>query len=336
MVDPMRSRTLVSRGGGSFRVCGRLAVSAALVPFLGVACGSKTGLLVPFEDSGVPVDAGPDIAIVDSSPPREEDAAIVEEDALPPIDVRPPPNDCPDAGSTLVYVISENNTLYSFYPPTATFSTVIGNIACPSSSMPFSMAVARNGIAYIIFNDGELFEVDTQAATLPCRATGFVMGQGGFAPRFGMGFSRDAVGPGETLYVASGSNGMTGGPNQLGRIDTNALQLTVVGNLTPSIDDTELTGTGAGDLFGFYATLNGSEIAQIDKANAQVTGYAPLPGILQGSGWAFAYWGGDFYTFTAPSGNTVVTRYRPSDQSIVQVATIPDIIVGAGVSTCAP
>jgi hypothetical protein len=314
-----------------------MALSVALVPILGLACGSKTGLLVPFEDSGVPVDAGPDIHVVDSSPPPEEDSAVAEEDALPPIDVQvPPPNLCPDAGSTLIYVITETNTLYSFYPPTATFSTVIGNIACPSTSVPFSMAVSRNGIAYIIFDDGELFEIDTQSATLPCRSTGFVMGQGGFAARFGMGFSRDAVGPGETLYVASGSNGMTGGPNQLARIDTMTLQLTVIGSLTPSIDDTELTGTGAGDLFGFYGGVNGSAIAQIDKANAQVTGSAPLPGVTQGSGWAFAYWGGDFYTFTAPAGGTVVTRYRPSDQSIVQVASTTDIVVGAGVSTCAP
>jgi hypothetical protein len=323
MVDPMRVRLL-------------FAVSAALAPLLGVACGSKTGLLVPIEDSGVPVDAGPDIAIVDSSPPPEEDAAIVEEDALPPIDVQPPPpNLCPDAGSTLIYVITQTNTLYSFYPPTATFSTVIGNIACPSTSTPFSMAVARSGIAYVVFSDGELFEVDTQAATLPCRPTGFVSGQGGFAPRFGMGFSRDPAGPGETLYVASASSG-NGGPPQLARIDTTTFQLSIVGNLTPSINDAELTGTGAGDLFGFYSTANGSEIAQIDKGNAMVTGYAPLPGVVQGTGWAFAYWGGDFYTFTAPGGSTVVTRYRPSDQSVVLVASIGEVVVGAGVSTCAP
>jgi hypothetical protein len=274
---------------------------------------------------------------VDSSSPPEEDAAVIEEDGLPPIDVQPPPpHDCPDAGSTLIYVITENNTLYSFDPPTAAFSTVIGNIACPSSSSPFSMAVARNGIAYIIFYDGELFEIDTQAKTLPCRPTGFVSGQGGFAPRFGMGFSRDPVGSGETLYVASGSSGMTGGPPQLARIDTKTFQLAFIGNFTPSIDDAELTGTGAGGLFGFYATTAGSSIAQIDKANAQVTGYAPLPSVDQGAGWAFAYWGGDFYTFTAPGGGTVVTRYRPSDQSVVPVASISDVVVGAGVSTCAP
>jgi hypothetical protein len=327
MVDPMRSRPL-------------LAVCAALAPILGVACGSKTGLLVPIDpDSGVSVDAGPDTAIVDSSLPPEEDSAVVEEDALPTIDVHPPPpTDCLDAGATLIYVITESNTLYSFYPPTSTFSTVIGNIACPSTSQPFSMAVARTGVAYIVFYDGTLFEVDTQSASLPCMPTPFATGQGGFAPRFGMGFSRDAVGTGETLYVASGSSGMTGGPPQLARIDTTSFQLTIVGNLTPSIDDAELTGTGAGDLFGFYSTGSGSEIAQIDKGNAMVTGYAPLPGVAQGSGWAFAYWGGDFYTFTAPptTSGTVVTRYRPSDQSVVQVATIGDVVVGAGVSTCAP
>jgi hypothetical protein len=44
--------------------------------------------------------------------------------------------------------------------------------------------------------------------------------------------------------------------------------------------------------------------------------------------------------FTAPPStapSSIVTRYRPSDGSIVQVATAPGLtIVGAGVSTCAP
>jgi hypothetical protein len=48
----------------------------------------------------------------------------------------------------------------------------------------------------------------------------------------------------------------------------------------------------------------------------------------------------DFYTFTAPQGrstSSVVTRYRPSDGTIVQVASTPGLtIMGAGVSTCAP
>jgi hypothetical protein len=45
---------------------------------------------------------------------------------------------------------------------------------------------------------------------------------------------------------------------------------------------------------------------------------------------------GDFYLFTAPGGSSIVTRFRPSDGSLVQVATLSQTIVGAGVSTCAP
>jgi len=57
-----------------------------------------------------------------------------------------------------------------------------------------------------------------------------------------------------------------------------------------------------------------------------------------GGSWAFAFWGGDFYTFTAQDLNagSVVTRFRPSDGSIVQVGHTAESIVGAGVSTCAP
>jgi hypothetical protein len=311
----------------------------ASAPLLALACGSKTGLLVGAAelDAEAPFDAGIDAIIrhIDARPVEEDAQPPAEEDALPPIDVTPPPpfNDCPDAASTLVYVITLNYTLMSFYPPTATFTT-IGQIVCPSSSTPFSMAIDRAGIAYIVFQDGELFRVST--ATAACVPTPFVAGQHGFAHAFGMGFSHDAVGMGETLYVASGSDTGASGPPELATIDTKTFALEIVGPFNPTIDNAELTGTGAGDLFGFYATSTGSGIAQIDKANAQVFAESPLPGVNQGSGWAFAFWGGDFYTFTAPSGGTVVTRFRPSDGSIVPVAQIGDTVVGAGVSTCAP
>ena len=68
-----------------------------------------------------------------------------------------------------------------------------------------------------------------------------------------------------------------------------------------------------------------SAIVQIDKATAQVTNSSTLADVPQGQGWAFAFWGGDFYTFTAPGSASVVTRFRPSDGSIVQVARIEDL-----------
>jgi len=253
--------------------------------------------------------------------------------------VTPPPpdafTDCPDGGSTLVYVITQSNNLYSFYPPTASF-TRIGTIACPSTSasQPFSMAVDKNGIAYIVFQSGELFRVSTLTAA--CQATAFKINQDTFPSTFGMAFSGDTSPQGETLYVAGDQ-----APPALARIDvTNGYVLKRMGDFNPAINMAELTGTRSGDLFGFWSPGGNfapdSAIVQIDKKTAAVTNSTPLPGVSQGNGWAFAFWGGDFYTFGAPNGGTEVTRFRPSDGSIVQVAKTSETVVGAGVSTCAP
>jgi hypothetical protein len=249
-------------------------------------------------------------------------------------------NDCPDAGSTLVYLITEQNDLLSFYPPTAAFRT-IGAIACPASggATPFSMAVDRTGLAYIVFNDGQLFNVST--ATAACKPTPYRMGTSqGFTNTFGMGFSKDLNDPGETLYIASDESG--GLPSRLAHIDTNAFNIGIVGTFNPQVNLAELTGTGAGQLFAFYPTdpantsAGPTAIGEIDKAQATIIGQSNLPTISVGSGWAFAFWGGDFYTFTAPSGTSEVHRFRPSDGSVTLVTKINQTIVGAGVSTCAP
>ncbi len=307
----------------SFRRILALVVALASAG-LAVACGSRTGLLLPSEEQ--PEDAG-------------------EEDALSPIDVTPPPpeapNPCPDGGPTLVYVITEQNTLMSFDPPTGTF-TRIGTLACPSASLPFSMAVDREGIAYVVFYDGELFRVST--ATASCEPTGFVMEQAGFPTRFGMGFSRDTNGMTETLFVSGDPSDDAGdiGPAVLGAVNTTTFQLTNIGPFVPSIYEPELTGTGAGDLFAFFTPnpedTSNTAIGQIDKVTGAVIAESPLPGVALGQGWAFGFWGGDFYVFTGtgPAGSSIVTRYRPSDGSIVQVASTDETIVGAGVSTCAP
>jgi hypothetical protein len=146
---------------------------------------------------------------------------------------------------------------------------------------------------------------------------------------------------GETLYIAGDPGFGTGmlGPSVLGTLDTAAFTATNLGAFKPVILEPELTGTGAGKLYAFWAPniTSDTAIVEIDKSTAAVTTLATLPGVVLGSGWAFAFWGGDFYTFTAPSGSSIVTRYRPSDGTIVHVATTLGLtIVGAGVSTCAP
>src|SRR5580698_8163339 len=322
----------------------------ALLAAVGLAaCGSRTGLLVPGDgepENNVDGSTGP--SGDDDSGPPFSDAGPVS-DALPPIDVTVPVdafNDCPDAGATLIYVVSKQNELLSFYPPTATF-TPIGILSCPDSdptATPFSMAVDRTGIAYVLYSDGHLFRVST--ATAACEATRFEPDQSGFT-LFGMGYSHDDTDTGETLYVASGG---TQTAPALATIDTQTFALHVVGSFRPTILNAELSGTGAGDLFAFYATQGAapcnnmaagvdctdSAIGQIDKATGQVTAQTVLRGNAQGMAWAFAFWGGDFYTFTAPGGGTIVNRFSPADGTVVTVATRADFVVGAGVSTCAP
>jgi hypothetical protein len=253
-------------------------------------------------------------------------------DALPGIDVEAPGNDpsC-RGGITRIYVISESADLLSFNPVTSSFK-LIGTIVCPNTaSFPNSMAVARSGVAYVAFWDGSLYRVRTTTAS--CESTPFVANQNGFL-QFGMGFARNDPAAGETLYVGSQEES-----SRLGWIDTKTFALTVVGPFAPPVTTPELTGTGAGQLFAFETIdANDSAIVQVDRATAAVVAESVLSGLQRGNAWAFAYWGEDFYTFTRPAGSlgSVVTRFRPADGSIVQVASTDEVIVGAGVSTCAP
>jgi hypothetical protein len=298
-----------------------------------VACGARTGLPVPTTHAGTggsAPDAGRDAGPPDAAEDAPVDAPVdAPEDA--PVDA-PPPFDCVDAGVTFIYVMTEENDLYSFYPPTLTFS-YIGTIACPTpvASTPFSMAVDRSGLAYVVFNDGSLYKVKTSDAA--CEPTSFTIGQSGFLT-FGMGFSANVDDPGETLYVASDAVGA------LGTIDTNTLDLTPIGNFDAPIGRAELTGTRDGQLwaFGIDNATSSSQLARIDKKTAGVSDVVPLGFGSQVTAWAFAFWGGDFYFFTSQNGvgSSTVTRYRPADGSITDVQTIARTIVGAGVSTCAP
>jgi hypothetical protein len=301
-----------------------------------IACGSRTGFLDD-ETALVPDDA----SFVDVHHPTADATSdvFVPPDALPPIDGRPifdvQRNDCPDAAATLVYLISGDNVLFSFNPPTLALAE-IGQIACPSSSTPYSMAVNRKGTAYVVFQSGELFKVST--GTAACTATPYAPGQFGFTT-FGMGFVSDTGGAAETLFVAEGS-AMPGSPSSRGlaKIDTTTFKLGFIGAFKPPQQHLEFTGTGDGRLFGFNPQVTGASIVQVDKTNANILASDPVP-VNDNGAFAFAFWGGDFYMFIGPQSGaptTNVYRYRPSDKSTALVTSFPTQIVGAGVSTCAP
>ncbi len=299
------------------------------------ACGARTALTAPEEA----VVAAGDAQATDVRRDAPRDAAL---ETLPPIDARPRDssrNDCPDAEATLVYVVTEGtNELLAFNPAARTFRR-IGVIACPAGrgTTPFSMAVDRSGVAYVLFNDGNLFRVSTLTAA--CVATGFVPQQLGI-DTFGMGFSSDQGGPAETLFIASDDT--IGRVSALGTIDTTTFGLNRIGAFDPAIQNAELTGTGDGRLFAFYGSGTPNQgppsfIGEVDKATGTIIAEDTLASLGQGRGWAFAFWGGDFYTFTSPTGGTsIVNRFNPTTKALTQVATYPSLIVGAGVSTCAP
>ncbi len=304
-----------------------------------VACGSRTGLFVDDDAfSSFPgQDAGPDAR-------RDGGRDADLEDVPPPLDARPPQDvdrrDCPDADAQLVYTITSTYDLQSFNPDTGQFRS-IGQISCPApgGATPFSMAVDRKGVAYVLFTDERLYRVST--ATGACISTPYAPRQANFA-LFGMGFATDSVGPTETLFIAGDEqsrNGRPPGGRGLARITPGTFKLTAVGDFFPRVESAELTGTGDGRLFAFYrkgTDTPPSYIGEIDPDTAQVIGERRFDTVDQGQGWAFAFWGGDFYMFHAPGGSTRVTRWRPADDSVKQVATTPLQIVGAGVSTCAP
>ena len=313
------------------------------------ACGSRTGLLVPTHHDGGEVADATDATEepgVDAQPDVVEEADAFEEpDAELDVFIPPDgPDICPDAGSTVIYVVTLDGLLMSFYPPTATFTT-IGPVSCPTTAAdsPFSMAVSRQGVAYVVFQSGNLFRVSTRTAA--CGPTNFIPGNAGFPSLFGMGFSADQPDGGgdggETLYLAGDPGGVGVGNTQLATLDLTTFRTHPVGTIDPFITSAELTGTGSGELFAFYPTSGGTgpaAIGQIEKSNATLLSSVSLPSIDIADGWAFGFWGGDFYTFTAPDMNdTLVQRYRPSDGTVVDVTTLAGHVVdGAGVSTCAP
>ena len=261
-------------------------------------------------------------------------------------------SNCASGAGAFIYVISDANDLYTFDPtqfPSAAAFTLVGSVGCDSSGVN-SMAVDRSATAWVNFNDGKIFKVTT-TAPVTCTATSFVPGQGGFTAVLGMGFSVDAAGANdETLFVSDNGgpggtcNRSTPGPGctglGLGTIDPTSMTLTALGAYsgTAAGYNAELTGTGDGKLYGFFTT-SPATYGLIDKTSGQTS--TPPPTVLptvnaSTGGYAFSFWGGNFYFYTAPKNNTIVTQLNPTTGTTTASPELGFTIVGAGVSTCAP
>lgn len=242
----------------------------------------------------------------------------------------------------LVYVLSLEGDLYSFAPAAKQF-TKVGPLNCKSGSttfIPISMAIDRKAVAWVNMRPDDpsatedtLFKVDTKTAA--CTETN-VRGDVG-----GMGFSTDeGTTDKETLFVTTAGSSFTTGA--LATIDFTAGKVVTIGDFQGA-EVGELTGTGDGRLYGFVPSPPMS-LVQLDKKTATASNPVALDGVLAPVSpmYAFSFWGGDFYFYTADSTSasktTTVARYRPSDGSLdaKYMTNIGFHIVGAGVSTCAP
>lgn len=259
-------------------------------------------------------------------------------------------SDCTEAAK-LIYVLSTQNDLYSFNPLQKAFKK-IGPLGCNTTMQPNSMAVDRDAVAYVNYVEsdqvlggdtaGAVYKVSTTDAS--CKPTPIQLGNGWF--RLGMGFSSDAaMGTAEKLFITGTGATMGGSSPGLGRIDLGTNKVVPIGQFTGALagQNAELTGTGDARLFGFFTT-SPVEVAEIDKKSGAILKTTKLPKVETPVAWAFSFWGGDFYLYTAPDATldpnrtTNVSRYRPSDGSTDPgyMTNIGFTIVGAGVSTCAP
>jgi hypothetical protein len=229
--------------------------------------------------------------------------------------------------SKFIYVVERDaKELYRFDPAALTFD-LVGTLACGGSATPGSMGVTRGGVAYVLFSDEKLFEVDITDAS--CTATGYSDAATGFGA-FGMGFSSDGNGSiDETLYVANATT--------LGTLDTTGWDITDVG---PMSSQAEVTGTGAGELWAILPLEK--RMVRLDKTTATEIESHTLPGFPAAANidtFAFAHWGGSLWVFVREFGMGKTTDVYEFDQSYAFDKVLTDVgfvAVGAGVSTCAP
>jgi hypothetical protein len=240
-----------------------------------------------------------------------------------------------DATSRLVYVVDMTNRLFSFDPSNAASPFhEIGTLSCGSfAATPFSMSVDRTGRAWVLYTDGQIYFVNT--ATAACQSSGYQPSL--TALQFGMGFAASTGGQ-ERLYVSVDNT-----TPELEWIDPQSLRMSSVGALPVAEYSPELSGTATGSVFAYYPGQQTSFVARIDPASGHSLQQWNVPTLSgEPTGWAFAHWGGRFYIFVTDSSSglqedsKVLVLDPQSSQTSVMLDHLPYVIVGAGVSICAP
>ncbi len=289
-----------------------------------VAPGATVGLDVTF-------------AAADSAPPHRKTGTLVFQTG----NSRKPSGQVPlyayvdtvcVEASQWIYTLDDSDGLARFDPNTLAF-TDIASLRCPTSSTPNSMAVDQNAVAWVAYQDGNMFKVDT--TTGACQATGFKPNQQGLLV-FGMGFVYEPLTGQDTLYI-DGGPAVASTPSTLATVSFPNLVVTRVGTVTAGFP--ELTGTGDGQLWGFVpqdsSSTNQAALMRLDPNSGATLEFYPYPSLIGSGAWAVKFWGGSFWIFLGKSVYKV-SRDTPRLIATAIADTSRRPIVGAGVSTCAP
>jgi hypothetical protein len=232
-----------------------------------------------------------------------------------------------DAGRS-IFLMTDQEVLLRFDPDKLALDE-IGRIDCPTNSSVNSMAVDRQGNAWLGYHSGEVFRVSI--ATLACAPSGYTAAQLGWT-WFGMAFATDTIeGDRETLYLADGMS-FTG----LGAVGREDLRLRPIGAFQAPIAGRrcELSGRGDGRLFVFCPG-SPAQLVEVDKQSGATLSASALP-FADIESFAFAHWGGSFLLFTSLGQGSRVDSFHLGVGTRRLVEHLDFEIVGAGVSTCAP
>ncbi len=226
--------------------------------------------------------------------------------------------------SKFIYLVDPTYNLIKFNPgdETKQYETLLFKLNCYSESTPFSMAVDRNAVAWVLYYDASIYKVDiaTQQCTFVKKLQSNQLG--------GMGFCSDEPGSEkETLYMAERGSG------HFAKINPETLEYTELAPFPDFYEQSpELTGTGLAKLIAFAPGDGKQFISEIDKDTGKVLVEYQLPGVPTAS-YAVAHWGGYYFTFL---GNRIYRFDPKTEEFITFLSNAPFQVIGAGVSTCAP
>lgn len=246
-------------------------------------------------------------------------------------DLEDEPNVDPVPRRDVIYLVTLESKLLAFDPekPGMSAYSAVGDLDCNRYSSPQSMAVDRNGIAWVFYSSGHLYWVSTADAS--CQGTKYVHPSGN--TQLGMAFTSDRPNaPEETLYIASPSLGFA-------TLDTTSLRVRTI-DAAPVKG--ELAGGADAKLFMFtptgYGEYGASRLDEVDRRSYEPGLAHRMKSQTPLQAWAFARYGGLFYIFTSefgePSKCTVVDVEGKIER--VRDADIGYRIVGAGQSTLVP